>query len=67
MNSYELRARLGELALELVEAESAGLTACELYMKDLEDEICECRAALMGESVTEIALARAELHGRLQG
>ena len=67
MNSYELRTRLGELALERQEAESAGLTACESYMRDLEDEICECREALVGASVTEIAVARAELDGPLQG
>jgi hypothetical protein len=67
MNSYELRARLDELSLERLEAESVGLTSCEPYMKDLENEICECREALVGTTVTEIAVARAELHGPLQG
>jgi hypothetical protein len=67
MNSHELRVRLDELALERLEAESAGLTACESYMKDLENEICECRVALVGAAVTEIAVARAEFYGSLQG
>jgi hypothetical protein len=67
MNTSELRARLDQLGLERLEAESTGLTACEAYMKDLEVEMSECRAALIGASVTEIAVARGELYGRLLG
>ena len=46
----EIRARLDRLNLEILEAESVGLTASEPYMKDLEEEICGCRAALSAPS-----------------
>ena len=67
MNSSGIRAHLNRLHLELLEAESVGLTACETYMQDLENEIFECRAALTGATVTDLAVARAEVHGRLVG
>jgi hypothetical protein len=67
MHSAHIRAQLDRLHLERLEAESAGLTACRPYMEDLEQEIEECRAALVGACVTELALARAELHGALVG
>ena len=67
MDASEIRARLGHLELEMLEAESVGLTACELYMKELEEEIGRCRAALVGAAVTEIAVARGEFYGRLFG
>lgn len=67
MNTSELRAHLSRLQLERLEAASVGLTACEAYMQDLEDEISECRAAFVGAAVTELAIARAELSGRLVG
>lgn len=67
MYASEIRARLDRLNLEMLEAESVGLTTCSAYMKDLEEEIYECRAALVGASVTEIAVARAELCGPLVG
>jgi len=67
MYASEIRARLDRLNLEVLEAESVGLTACEPYMKNLEEEICGCRAALVGASVTEIAVARGELYGPLFG
>jgi hypothetical protein len=63
----EIRAHLDRLNLELLAAESAGLTECRAYMKDLENEISECRAAFVGAVVTEIAVARGELSGRLLG
>ena len=62
-----LRARLDQLRLERLEAEVAGLTTCEMYMRDLEGEISACRSALVGATVTEIAVARAALSGRLVG
>jgi hypothetical protein len=46
--SSEIRARLDEVHLERLEAESVGLTTCNAYMRDLEQEISECRAALVG-------------------
>jgi len=67
MYTSELRARLNQLELERREAEAAGLTDCETYMSDLNEEISEYRAAFVGAAVTEIAIARAEQHGRLNG
>jgi hypothetical protein len=67
MYANEIRAQLARLNLEVLAAESAGLTECAEYMKDLENEISECRAAFVGAAVTEIAVARGELSGRLVG
>jgi hypothetical protein len=67
MYANEIRARLELLHLERVEAVSVGLDRCGPYMNDLEAEITECRAALVGATVTEIAVARGELSGRLYG
>jgi hypothetical protein len=67
MYASEIREQLSRLGLEMLEAEAAGLTACEAYMRDLEQEINECRSALVGATVTEIAVARGELYGRLAG
>ena len=67
MYANEIRAQLDRLNLELLAAQSAGLTECGAYMKDLESEISECRAAFVGAAVTEIAIARGELSGRLVG
>jgi hypothetical protein len=67
MYASEIRARLNRLSLERLEAETVGLTACEAYMQDLEEEISQCRAAFVGAAVTEIAVARSELSGRLLG
>jgi hypothetical protein len=67
MNTSEIRAYLASLQLERIEADAVGLTSCEAYMADLEDEISLCRAAFVGAAVTEIAVARGELSGRLVG
>jgi hypothetical protein len=67
MHSSEIRAQLDRLHLEVLEAESVGLTSCRAYMEDLQQEISGCRAALVGASVTELAVARAELNGALVG
>jgi CelD/BcsL family acetyltransferase involved in cellulose biosynthesis len=67
MYASEIRAQLDRLHLERLEAEATGLTSCAAYMADLEDEIAQCRAAYVGAAVTEIAIARAELSGRLAG
>ena len=67
MYASELRARLYALHLERIEAEAEGLTECETYMRDLEQEISETRAAFTGAMVTEIAIARAEVSGPLLG
>jgi hypothetical protein len=67
MNSVEIRTQLDRLREELIEAELAGLTSCEAYMLDLEAEIAECWFALVAASVTERAVARAQLQGTLVG
>jgi hypothetical protein len=67
MYASEIRAHLNQLELERVEAKSTGLGRNETYMADLEDEISEYRAAFVGAAVTEIAVARGELWGRLDG
>jgi hypothetical protein len=64
MSPVEIRARLAELADERIAAEHAGLTADPAYMADLESEVLECRRALVGALVTEIAVSRGELFGR---
>ena len=64
MSPTEIRAHLIELAQERIEAESAGLSANDAYMADLEDEIASYRLALVGAAVTEIAVLRGELFGR---
>jgi hypothetical protein len=67
MEATELRAHLTRLQLERIEADAVGLGSCEAYMADLEGEISLCRAAYVGAAVTEIAVARGELSGRLAG
>jgi hypothetical protein len=67
MNVNDLRAQLTLLQLERLEAEDVGLTSCEAYMRDLDDEISHCRAAFVGAVVTDLVVARAEQSGRLYG
>ena len=67
MNSIEIRARLANLEFERIGAEGIGLTRNQAYMADLEEEIFECRAVLVLTAVTELAVARAEVDGRLEG
>jgi hypothetical protein len=67
MSRTEIRAHLRQLAQERSEAERAGLSANDVYMADLEGEIVTYRRALVGASVTEIAVLRGELFGRQFG
>jgi hypothetical protein len=67
MSAADLRQRLRLLELERLEAQHIGLTDCEQYRSDLEDEMAECRAAYVGAAVTEIATLRSELSGRQVG
>jgi hypothetical protein len=67
MSPIEIRVRLLELAEERIAAEHFGLTADPAYMADLESEVVECRHALVGALVTEIAVYRGELFGRNVG
>jgi hypothetical protein len=62
-----LRQRLWALQGERHEAIAAGLGANSLFMGDLDREIATTREALTGTAVTEIAVLRAALSGRLQG
>jgi len=55
------------LYVERALAESAGLAANRSYMDDLELEISGCRDAYVGAAVTEIAVLRGMLSGRLSG
>jgi hypothetical protein len=59
MNVNDLRAQLTLLQLERLEAEDVGLTSCEAHMRDLDDEISQCRAAFVGAVVTDLVVARA--------
>ena len=67
MSPVEIRVRLLELAEERIAAEEAGLTEDAAYMADLEAEVRECRTALVGAMVTEIATFQGELFGRNLG
>jgi hypothetical protein len=63
----EIRAHLLMLAEERRAAEVRGMRADGAYMTDLEQEIAAYRHALVGASVTEIAVLRGVLFGRDQG
>jgi hypothetical protein len=67
MTATDLTMRLRQLFLERLEAKALALGGCQAYMSDLEDEIAECRAALVLAAVTEIAVLRGELFGRDDG
>jgi hypothetical protein len=63
----EARRHLMLLHEERVLAHEAGLDTDRAYMADLEEEITAYRAAYVGAAVTEIAMLRARLDGKLQG
>ncbi len=63
----EIAERLRLLYAERAVAEREGLTQNRRYMDDLEQEISGCRDAYVGAAVTEIAVLRGELGGRLAG
>jgi hypothetical protein len=67
MSPSEIRAHLLELAQERRAAEALGMCAGGAYMTDLEGEIATYRHALIGASVTEIAVLRGVLFGRDHG
>ena len=67
LTSADLVERLAELQAERAAASLCGLVNEPRYMEDLEDEIQTCTAAYVGASVTEIAVLRAALDGKLQG
>jgi hypothetical protein len=63
----EIAERLRLLYAERAVAEREGLASNRAYMDDLENEISGCRDAYVGAAVTEIAVLRGELGGRLSG
>jgi hypothetical protein len=67
MRPEEIRAHLLALAEERRTAEVLGMRGDGAYMTDLEREIATYRHALVGASVTEIAVLRGVLFGRDQG
>ena len=62
-----VRQRLQVLEAERATAHLAGLGDNAEYMDDLHDEIDDYRMAYVGLAVTELAMLRGELYGRLQG
>src|SRR3954464_7153433 len=58
MPPADIRAQLGRLREELVEAELAGLTSCNAYMLDLEEEVAECRFPLVAAPPPASAASR---------
>ncbi len=67
MSPKEIRAHLVELADERQAAEALGMRPGGAYMTDLEHEIVTYRHALIGASITEIAVLRGVLFGRDYG
>jgi len=67
MDSTDIRAQLTRLVLERIDAVEIGLNGNQTYMADLEEEIFEYRSMLTLTLLTELAVARAELTGRLEG
>jgi hypothetical protein len=67
MSLKDIRAHLVELADERQAAEDLGMRPGGAYLTDLEHEIATYRHALIGASVTEIAVLRGVLFGRNHG
>jgi hypothetical protein len=67
MSATEIRAHLLLLSQERAAAEHEGLDADGVYMAQLEAEVLAFRHALVGAMVTEIAVLRGELFGRVAG
>ena len=67
MSPTEIRAHLLELEQESIEAKRVGLSANDAYMANLMEEIAIFQLALVGASVTEIAIRRGEMFGRQFG
>ena len=63
----DLGHRLEELDAERAAATLEGLIDNRIYRTELEQEYAATRSAYVGAAVTEIAILRAELSGRLEG
>ena len=66
-SAADVRERLQSLLAERALAGVEGLAGNSLYMTDLEQDIEATRAAYVGVAVTDIAVLRGLLSGRLQG
>jgi hypothetical protein len=67
MSAIEMQTHLQQLEAERALALIEGLGNSAAYMADLDDEIAATRNAYVAAAVTEIAVLRAELSGRLLG
>ena len=67
MTASDMKAYLGQLAAERLDAAEAGLADNAVYMDDLDADVAAAREAYIGLAVTEIATLRGQLSGRLQG
>jgi hypothetical protein len=67
MSAIEMHTHLQQLEAERALALIEGLGNSAAYMADLDDEIAATRHAYVAAAVTEIAVLRAELSGRLLG
>jgi len=67
MSAIEMQTHLQQLEAERALALVEGLGSSAAYMADLDDEIAATRHAYVAAAVTEIAVLRAELSGRLLG
>jgi hypothetical protein len=66
-DAASMRRHLSDLYTEQAAAGLAGLLDHGDYRSDLEHEIAFMRNAYVGAAVTEIAVLRADLGGRLRG
>lgn len=67
MSAIEMQTHLQQLEAERALALIEGLGNSAAYMADLDDEIAATRHGYVAAAVTEIAVLRAELSGRLLG
>ncbi len=67
MSAIEMHTHLQQLEAERALALIEGLGNSAAYMADLDHEIAATRNAYVAAAVTEIAVLRAELSGRLLG
>jgi hypothetical protein len=67
MSANDVRAHLGRLTAERLDAIDAGLGNNAAYMRGLTDDLVATRAAYVGLAVTEIATLRGQLWGAQTG
>lgn len=67
MSADDVRAQLGRLAAERLDAIEAGLGRNAVYMRELEQDLHAALASYVGIAVTEIASLRGQLWGPQTG